>query len=99
MSWLARAFGREQVGRFFIQEPIADGETVRDVFERLAGRYERFDEYVYDTGAGHVRGQVNVVINDRLLVLRQGLDTVLSEGDVVVLVSCVRRGWALHRTQ
>lgn len=92
MSWLAKAFDRERMTRMIVEEPITEGETVRDLFERLATQYERFDEYVYDVQGGFVRGQVSVVINERMLTLANGLDTVLSGGDALVLIPAYAGG-------
>lgn len=94
LSWMARAFGQQESGRVILDHPVEEGETVGQLFQRLTQEYDRFGELVYDAKSGRLRDQVNVVINDRMLALAKGLDTPLTDGDVLVLIPAYAGGGA-----
>lgn len=71
-----------QVGPLVWDEAIGERETLRQLFQRLAqGERRALTEAAYDQEKGTLTHHVLVIINGQSLSLRQGLETVLVEGD------------------
>lgn len=67
--------------------------TLRKVLEVLAERYGKgFVEYVYDSGTGHVKGFLQFLINGRSASTLKGLETELTDGDVLAIIPPVGGG-------
>lgn len=84
MAWAAEAL--EHGTEHLIQEEeIEQSTTVRDLLNRLATRHKGFD-LVFDPNTQKLTEAVRVVLNGRLLELVNGLDSVLHDGDVLMLL-------------
>jgi molybdopterin synthase sulfur carrier subunit len=86
---------REAVGKK--EEPLefSEGEkvTVEVVLETLAQRYgKRFVEYVYDAKTGEVRGFIQFLVNGKSASSMNGLQTALTDGDVLAILPPVGGG-------
>ena len=92
ISWLSRAFAAEEVSRFDTELEVNAGETVKDLFDRLAAENQVFAEYVFDRDRQNLTGRVSVFFNDRILELVQGLDTEIQDGDAILLVPAYAGG-------
>jgi molybdopterin synthase sulfur carrier subunit len=69
----------------------ASGSTIRELVEDIAGRYPEFREKVLsDDGALH--RFINVYANDEDVRYLEGLDTKVSDGDVVSILPAVAGG-------
>jgi len=84
LAWLARGMNGERTGKAVWQEPIADGETLGDLMDRLAGRYPHFADF-YDPSTKTLQEHVELVLNGRLFDLAGGLQAKLSDGDSVMI--------------
>ncbi len=69
----------------------ASGSTIRELVEDIAGRYPEFRQKVIsDDGALH--RFINVYANDEDVRYLEGLDTKVSDGDVVSILPAVAGG-------
>ena len=69
----------------------ANGSTIRELVEDIAGRYPEFRQKVIsDDGALH--RFINVYANDEDVRYLEGLDTKVSDGDVVSILPAVAGG-------
>lgn len=92
MPLLAPYFGATAPGHLRVSEAIADGETIRDVLNRLADRYAGIDGVVFDRQSQTLTGHVRLVLNERVVELAGGLDTVLADGDTMLLLPAFAGG-------
>lgn len=84
--------GGEVGSRLVMDIEVAEGETVRALFGRLAQRIDGFGESVFDTESRTLRQSVNLVYNGRLVELVRGLDTPLAAGDTITIVPAFAGG-------
>lgn len=83
---------RDIVGRWNVELSIPEGTTVGEALDGLAKRYgRRFIEYVYDEKGG-VRGHLIFLINGESINALRGFETVLREGDFLVILPPVGGG-------
>lgn len=92
LPWATRAFGSSSSGRLVLREEVEEGNTVEDLFVRLASRYQAFGDVAFDPAARRLTGQVTVIYNGRLLELAEGLETKLRDGDTLLLVPALAGG-------
>lgn len=76
---IAFSFKRELDGGYRSLE-LPDSATVLDAFEQLSVRYEVFRGRVFDA-AGHIRRNINALVNGENVQYREGFNTILAEGD------------------
>jgi sulfur-carrier protein len=72
-------------------EVDADGTTVAEVLKQLEARHPGFAERLYDD-QGQLRRFVNVFVADEDIRFLQGLDTPVTESQVVSIVPAVAGG-------
>jgi len=92
IPWLTDYFGARGASRLVLEEEAAEGEKVRDLLVRLADRYQEFGRLAFDAEKGQLSGHITVICNNRLLELLDGLDTVLKEGDTILLLPAYAGG-------
>jgi molybdopterin synthase sulfur carrier subunit len=78
---------REQVGKAKIE---ADGSDVREVIDILTGKYDGLGELIIKNGEIHPF--IHVMVNGISVKDKDGLDTVLNEGDEIALFPPVSGG-------
>ncbi len=61
------------------------GMTIHDLFAGLAARYPQFRIQVYDPETGKFSDQVMVILNSRLVQVREFRETQLAENDTITL--------------
>lgn len=86
---------REMTGKREETLEFSDAETVtvNGVLKKLAERYGKgFVEYVYDNKTGEVRGFLQFLVNGRSTSTLNGLNTKLSDGDVLAIIPPVGGG-------
>lgn len=67
--------------------------TLNKALEKLAKRYGKdFVEYVYDSKTGEVRGFLQFLINGRSTSTADGVNTKLSNGDILAIIPPVGGG-------
>jgi molybdopterin synthase sulfur carrier subunit len=86
---------REIIGKKEETLQFRKGEevTVNRVLERLSEKYGKaFDEYVYDHGTREVKGFLQFLVNGRSVSSSKGIETMLSDGDILAIVPPVSGG-------
>jgi molybdopterin converting factor small subunit len=83
--WMAGSPGDSQSGSMILEEEIREGESLRSLLQRLAGRLPRLSGPIFDPGKQTLSDEVAVVINDHLLHLSNGLETMLRSGDRILI--------------
>ncbi|MEM3699297.1 MAG: ubiquitin-like small modifier protein 1 [Candidatus Bathyarchaeia archaeon] len=86
---------REIVGKREETLEFSDSEkvTIDSVLKRLSERYGKdFDDYLYDSRTGEVKGFLQFLINGRSASTLKGLATELSNGDVLAIIPPVGGG-------
>jgi molybdopterin converting factor small subunit len=68
------------------------GRTVKDLFNRLAGRHRRFGRTVFAVDEQKLTGRVVIFLNGRSLEPVNGLNTELSDGDTLTFVPVIEGG-------
>lgn len=76
-----------------LEFPRREAVTVDSVLKRLVELHDKsFVEYVYDHKTGGVRGFLQFLINGRSIASFEGLNTKLSDGDVLAIIPPVGGG-------
>ncbi len=70
---------------------VANGSTIRELIEAIAGRFPEFREKVM-TESGDLHRFINVYANDEDVRYLQGMDTAVAEGDTVSILPAVAGG-------
>ena len=68
-----------------LEGPTAAGCTLRELLDSLTGRLPAAGRALYDAQARRLHAHVLLTINGRLIAPERALDTILSDGDRVVL--------------
>ena len=86
------AFGpvREAIGRKEVTRELSEGTTVGEFLRELAEEFPDLEVQLF--GDGQLRDEINVTRNDKHVAHLDGLDTPLSEGDVVRAAPPVKGG-------
>jgi molybdopterin synthase sulfur carrier subunit len=92
VSWLSRTFTSFESSSREWDEEVEAGTTVRDLFDRLAAENPDFARHVFDRSTRQLMGHVNVIFNDRILELVNGLDTEINDGDTLTLLPAYAGG-------
>jgi|TARA_B100002003_G_C13996431_1_gene481206 molybdopterin converting factor small subunit len=93
LSWLAETLDiEEKSGTVSLEQEIEEGKAVWDLLNRLATRYQRFGQIVFDTNAQKLTGRAVIFFNGRTLELVNGLETKLSDGDTLTFVPIIEGG-------
>ena len=68
-----------------MEEEIREGESLRSLLHRLAGRLPRLPGPIFDPETQTLSDEVAVVINDHLHHFSHGLETRLKNGDHILI--------------
>ena len=89
--WMADRLGIDQPGPLILEEPLEDGESLRSLLTRLAGRIEPFAEAVFDPRTQSLSSEISLVFNSHI-DLPQGMDTKLKAGDRILFLPILAGG-------
>jgi len=89
--WMADRLGFDQPGPVILEEPLEDGESLRQLLTRLAPRFKYFSENLFDPETQSLSSEVHLVINNHV-DLPQGMDTKLKDGDRVLFLPILAGG-------
>ena len=93
LSWLTETMSVEGTSdEITIDQEIEGDKTVRDLLNRLVGRYPRFGQIAFDVKGQRLTDRVSIFFNGRNLELVNGLETRLSDGDTLTLVPPIEGG-------
>lgn len=80
---------KEETMLFRKGEPV----TIKLILGKLSKEYGKdYNEYVYDSKTGDVRGFLQFLVNGRNMSPTKGIDTELCDGDVLAIVPPVGGG-------
>ena len=80
---------KEETLQFLKDEEV----TVNRVLNRLSEKYGKaFDEYIYDHRTREVKGFLQFLVNGRSVSSSEGIETELSDGDILAIVPPVSGG-------
>jgi molybdopterin synthase sulfur carrier subunit len=82
---------RQLVGEKEIEVDLRVGDTVGSVLTKLVADYPVLGERIFDED-GNLEGFINVFVNGRSIRFLDGLDTSLSEDDVLAIFPPVAGG-------
>jgi molybdopterin converting factor small subunit len=88
---MADRLGFDQPGPVIVEEPLEEGESLRSLLTRLAGRMEPFAEAVFDPKTQSLSSEVSLLLNSHV-DLPQGMDTKLREGDRILFLPILAGG-------
>lgn len=92
LPWVSDAFGGAGSGSLVLEEEIKAGTTIGDVIKKLAVENRTFAEFIFAGKPGELSGLVTIVLNDRLVEAVGGLDTRLSNEDIIRLFPVIAGG-------
>lgn len=88
---MADRLGFDRPGPVTLEEPLEDGESLRSLLTRLAGRFNHFSENLFDPETQSLSSEVTLLFNNHI-DLPQGLDTKLREGDRILFLPILAGG-------
>lgn len=77
--------GWTQARPMVMEEAIEEGDSLRSLLRRLAGRSPQFLDPIFDTETQTLSDEVAVVINDHINNFSQGIETKLKDGDRILI--------------
>jgi len=83
-TWVTKYVGADGSGSYVFEEPIASGDTVRDVLRRYSSRYPELEAALWDRGT--LGAHIEVLVNDAVLGVAHDLDTPLTGGERITLL-------------
>jgi len=85
-GWVTKFVGGDGSGRKLYEEPVAPGETVRDLLRRISARHPELDQALWDASRKELGEHIEVLVNDAVLGIAHTLDSELQPGDRISLV-------------
>lgn len=85
-GWVTKFVGGDGSGRKLYEEPVAPGETVRDLLRRISARHPELDQALWDASRKELGEHIEVLVNDAVLGIAHTLDSELQPGDAISLV-------------
>jgi len=82
---------KQLAGTGELEVALEDGDTVGKVLTRLVANYPALRQHLFDRD-GKVESYINIFVNGRSIRFLDGLDTRLSEDDVLALFPPVAGG-------
>jgi molybdopterin converting factor small subunit len=91
LPWLSRSFDEEGAARVVLTPEVAEGDTVRDLLDRVAVEHPALSQTLYDPD-GKLAVHISIILNNRLFELAGGLEAEVRAGDVVCLLPAFSGG-------
>ncbi|MBI4610733.1 MAG: MoaD/ThiS family protein [Candidatus Rokubacteria bacterium] len=85
-GWVTKFVGGDGSGRKLYTEPVAAGDTVRDILRRVSARHPELDAALWDASKRELGENIEVLVNDAVLGISHTLDSELQPGDHLTLV-------------
>ncbi len=92
LPWFSKLLAPGQHTSLLLEEELPSGSSLRILLARLAARYARFDEAIYDPQGDALHEAVVVTHNGRLVSPEAALDLTLQSGDSVALIPAYSGG-------
>ena len=84
-TWVTKYVGGDGSGSYVFEEPIAPGDTVRDVLRRYSAKYPELQVALWDGSA--LGAHIEVLVNDAVLGIQHELNSPLAAGDRIALLA------------
>ena len=68
-----------------LQKDICEGDTVGDLLRDLVATEKKLGKYLFDKESGRVTDQISIALNGRFIDLIEGPNSVLKDGDNIML--------------
>lgn len=91
-SWISPTLGMPSSGNHTLEQEINDGITIGSLFTELADNYPEFRKLVFDPDKGETSSEVLVIINNRLLQIREIKETKINNNDTIILAPVLSGG-------
>ncbi len=88
---MADRLGFNQPGPIVVEERIQEGESLRSLLTRLAGKFPHFSESLFDPQTQSLSSEVSILLNNHVN-LPQGMDTPLKDGDRIIFLPILAGG-------
>jgi molybdopterin converting factor small subunit len=84
VSWITKFIGGDGTGRRVLDEPWAEGATVRSVLRALTARYPELHAALWH---GNELGEhIEILVNDAVLGITHEIDSPVKPGDRIALL-------------
>jgi len=81
-----------KLGHLILEMGIDSGSTVKDILNDLATTHREIAELAFDLQSQKLTGAMAVILNGSFIQSFKGLETRVSDGDVIVLVPLIDGG-------
>jgi len=85
-TWVTKLVGGDGTGHRIVDEPIAPGETVRQVLRRYSARFPALDAALWSHDRAALGEHLEVLVNDAVLGVAHELDSPLEGGERITLL-------------
>jgi len=85
-TWVTKYVGGDGSGTRTFEEPVAPGETVRDVLRRYSKRFPELDAALWNPTRTALGEHIEVLVDDAVLGVTHDLDTPLKGGERITLL-------------
>jgi len=93
LSWPIETLGIEgTIDNVSLDQEIEEDNTVRDLLNQLATKYQPFGQVIFDVKAQKLTDSVSIFFNGSNLELANGLETKLSDGDTLTFAPPIAGG-------
>lgn len=96
-SWVTKLVGGDGSGSRRFDEPVAPGDTVRDVLRRVSARHPELDAALWLPGRRELGEHIEVLVNDAVLGVAHELDSPVRGGECIILLGQFMGGAAEGR--
>ena len=79
------AKGQRKGGRIVLEREVSEGDTVIDVLHELTAKEKKLEQALFDPASGRLTDQISIALNNRFIHLLDGEDTLLNDGDHIIL--------------
>ncbi len=91
LPWLSNSMRPNQIGSIRFEHELK-GSCFRDLLEELSKADPAFANLIYDSDSGEMRYPAQAIVNGRFLQFFGGLDTKMTDGDVVTFMATYTGG-------
>lgn len=79
-------------GHLVLEKEIEEGTTLKDLLNEIVTTHREVVEIAFDTQNQKLTGAMAIILNGRFIQLLNGLETKLSNGDVIAFIPLIVGG-------
>jgi molybdopterin converting factor small subunit len=91
-GWISAALGLSEPGTATLVKKLEEGASLQELFSSLAGEYPQFAEKVYNPAAAELSPQLIVILNHKMVRLKEFSQTILKKSDQIALTPILSGG-------